>query len=145
MSTKTILKIVAAIAIVCLPFMASSCSKDDDKGPITYTYTWDITGVDLNINNDSIAASWMSARSEVNKLVAKALGESGFVVNSSTKTFTIEIERDAKIENYDERVESAILDVKRTATFVIQAEKLPKSATIVIKRDKKTIVNRALQ
>ena len=145
MNTKTLMKVVAAIAIVCLPFIASSCSKDDDNGPVTYDYNWDITGFTIPNDNDSLATAWMAARSEVNKLVAKAIAAQGFDVNANAKTFKIEVDKDAKVSVYDEKVESAILSVKATSAFQAQAEKLPESAKIVVNRGKTNVVNRSLR
>lgn len=145
MKSKTLLKVMAAIAIVCLPFLAASCSKDEPTGPETHEYSWEISGVDLNSNNYEQVQTWLTALTEVNKLVANAIREKGFTVNATEKTFTIEIERGLSITPYDEMVEDAILDMKKLTSFKQQAEKLPNGAKVIIKRGRETIVNRSLK
>ena len=145
MNSKTLLKVVAAIAIVCLPFIAASCSKDEPTGPQTHEYSWEINGVDLNSNDYAQVQIWLTALTEVNKLVASAISEKGFTVDVASKTFSIEIDRELSITPYDEKVERAILEMKEKISFKTQAEKLPNGAKIIVKRGKETIVNRSLK
>ena len=146
MKTKTLLRIVAAVAIVCLPIIAASCSKDEETGPVTYNYSWDITGFTIPNDNDSVATVWMSARSEINKLLAAAIKAKGFNnVDATAKTFNIEIDREASVTEYDDKVTIAVLETKQKPEFKVQAEKLPKAAKVVVKRSKTTVVDSALR
>lgn len=144
MKTKTFLKIVAAIAIVCLPVLAASCGSDD-KGPVTYEYNWDITGFTIPNDNDSIATSWMLARQQVSKLLAQAIAAKGFVVNVNEKEFSIALDPEMSITPYDDKAQMAVLEVKNTTAFLAEADKLPSSARIVVKRGKTEIINRSLK
>ena len=143
MISKNLLKVVAAIAIVCLPFIAASCSKDDETGPVTHEYSWEITGVNLNDRTQS--AIWLSAMDKVDELWIKAVKAAGFSYDATKTTiFSIEIDRSADIEDYDRKVKRAYFNLSETPTFRTEAEKLPESAKLIVKRGKTTILEEKL-
>ncbi len=146
MNFKNIFKALAVACIACLPFAIASCGDDEPEGPITYTYKWDFTNLSIDAApNDSVQDSWIAARKSINNQIATAYGQAGFQVQATEKQFTIELEPDVRIEPKDELVEETFLALKRSNDFQTQAAKLPSDAGILIKRDRKTVVERTLQ
>ncbi len=136
---KNIWKIMAALLVVALPFVATACGDDEEDVIPTYTYTWELKGIDLNKipQDDQIAV--INARNEVNKLIAKAYTNAKFTVSSSDSKFSIQTDRSVK--DLDETVQITFLTLKQTEEFKTQAAVLPSNSTLLIKRGSTTVVN----
>ena len=137
---KNFWKILAALMVVALPFVVASCGGDDDEDQIpTYTYTWDLNGIDINKVSEDQQVPVINARNAVNQQIGAAYKAKGFTVDTENKKFTIQTE--TAVKTIDERVEETFLELKRTTAFQAQASVLPASATILIKRGSTTVIN----
>lgn len=137
---KNFWKILAALMVVALPFVVASCGDDDDEDKVpTYTYTWDLNGIDINKISEDQQVPVINARNAVNDQIAKAYTAKGFTVSKDDKKFTIQSE--TAVKTIDERVEETFLELKRTDAFQAQASILPSTATLIVKRGSTTVIN----
>ena len=137
---KNLWKILAALLVVALPMLVASCGDDDEVDEIpTYTYKWELNGIDLNKVADEDQVATINARNTVNDLVARAYTVAGFTVDATNKKFTIETEK--AVKDLDEEVQITYLTLKQTDAFKSAASVLPKNATILIQRGSTKVVN----
>lgn len=143
---KNVLKIMAAIVIIALPLVITSCKKDEDKGPKTYEYSWLLQNTQLSSPTVEEEEAALAAKKAVNALFTAEFTKRGFTVNASTQTFSIVTEED--VANWDSKVKQACYTVKGMAELATAAEALPAKASIVVKRSgskEVTIFNETLK
>ncbi len=142
---KNIWKIMAALLVVALPFVATACGDDDDDdGPKTYTYSWNLQNTNLPSSATTAEkAEALVAETTINGLFATAFRAKGFVVDANKQEFSIVTDDD--ISKYDNNVKSAIYEVKGTDALSVAAQKLPSSAKIQVKRKGKTVITENLR
>lgn len=137
---KNIWKIMAAMLIVALPFVAAACGSDDKEDVVpTYTYKWDLNGIDLNKIAEEDQVATINARNTVNDLVAKTYASNGFTVDAEKKSFSIQTE--TAVKNVDEQVQVVFLTLKSVEAFKNAASVLPPRASITIQRSNTKVVN----
>ena len=144
---KNILKVLAAVLVVALPFVVASCSSDDDNKnePKVRTYYWEVGGINLNEIPEDQQVEVINARNEVSKSVAKAYSNAGFNVNETQKSFTITC-KDDELTSYNEKVEITFLTLKQTEDFKDKANILPQTAYLLVTLERKDyIVNKLLR
>ena len=142
---KNIWKIMAALLVVALPFVATACGDDEkETGPQTYTYTWSLQNTNLPSSATTAEkAEALVAETTVNGLFATAFKAQGFTVDANKQQFTI-LTEDA-ISTFDNKVKSAVYAVKSTEALSVAAQKLPESAKIQFKRGNTTIITESLR
>lgn len=143
---KNIWKIMAALLIVALPFVAAACGDDDkeDDGPKTYTYSWILQNTNLPASATTAEKSEaLIAETTINGLFATAFRAQGFTVDANKQEFTI-LTQDA-ISQFDNKVKSAVYAVKSSDALAVAAEKLPASAKIQVKRGGTAIITEGLR
>lgn len=142
---KNLLKIMAAILVIALPLVITSCKKDEDKGPKTYNYSWLLQNTQLSSATLEQEEAALAAKKAVNALFTAEFTNRGFKVNASAQTFSIETEDD--VANWDSKVKQACYTVKGKPELATAAEALPAKASIVVKRSgaKDAIFNETLK
>ena len=141
---KNIWKVLAAMMVIALPFVVSSCSSDDDdNGPWTLTYNWKWENVDFtNITPDSLYLVASTARVNINNQIANAYKNAGFQVNSNEYQFSIVITTndDLTIAQNDLTAQTTFTNLAITPAFQEQVKKIPGDPKMYIWRDGKEII-----
>ncbi len=142
---KNIWKIMAALLVVALPFVAAACGDDkEETGPKTYTYTWSLQNTNLPSSATTAEkAEALVAETTINGLFATAFRAQGFTVDANKQEFTI-LTEDA-ISQFDNKVKSAVYAVKSSEALSVAAQKLPESAKIQIKRGNTSVITESLR
>lgn len=129
---KNLLKFLAAMMIIALPFAVASCGSDDEPEPTgPYTFTWayedyiDPSAPDLTVYQQAIQAIDQAFTSQLNQL--------GYKATASSKSFTRE--RGKSDEDMKSEIGAAITLTKVNAGE--SCKKLKSGAKIVVKRDDK--------
>ena len=144
---KNLLKIMAAILVIALPLVITSCKKDEDKGPKTYNYSWLLQNTSLSSSATTAERqAALAAEEAVNKLFAAEFKKRGFSdADALTQKFSVTTE-DA-VGDWDSKVKQACYTVKGMIELATAAHALPANASIVVKRSgaKDAIFNEKLK
>lgn len=142
---KNLWKIMAAMLVIALPFVVASCGDDDEEqGPITYTYSWTLEGVEPASNATlQERQNNLNAQAAITALIVQEFTKREFTVDATAQKLTISTEEN--ITDWDNKVKRAVSTIKGTDELAAAAEALPEKAKIVIKRDKLTIVDETLR
>lgn len=142
---KNLMKIMAALMIIALPFVVASCGSDDeDEGPKTYNYSWLLQNTQLGGSATTAERqAALLAEEAVNTLFAAEFTKRNFKVNISSQTFSVETTEDADV--WDSYAKRAVSTVKGTDALAVAVEALPANAKIVVKRGSKELVNEKLR
>ena len=142
---KNLLKVMAALLVVALPFVVASCGGDDEeKGPKTYNYSWSLLNTTLpgtpTVAQEEAA---VEAKKTINALFAAEFTKRGFKVDASAQTFSIVTEEE--VANWDGLAKRAVSTIKGTDALAVAVEALPDNAKIVVKRGNSVIVDEKLK
>ncbi len=136
---KNLLKFLAAMMIIALPFAVASCGSDDEPEPTgPYTFTWayedyiDPSAADLIVYQQAIQAIDQAFASQLNQL--------GYKATASSKSFTRE--RGKSDEDMKSEIGAAITLTKVNASE--SCKKFKSGAKIVVKRDDKVFYSAAI-
>lgn len=140
---KNFWKVLAAMMVIALPFIASSCGSDDeDNGPWTITYYWKFLNLNIDQIPDDEQGVVIAARTSITNYINAAYETAGFKVDKNEKTFSkvITVNDEKTINQLDELVMSTLLDLKRTSKdFQEASDKLPNNTTLQVWRNGKYI------
>lgn len=133
---KNLLKFLAAMMIIALPFAVASCGSDDEPEPTgPYTFTWayedyiDSSAEDLTV--------YQQATQAIDQAFASQLNQLGYKATASSKSFTRE--RGLSDESMKAQIGAAIELTKVSAEG--SCKKLKAKAKLVVKRDNKVFVS----
>lgn len=124
---KNIWKVLAAMMVIALPFIASSCSSDDeDNGPWTLTYFWRLEGVDLNSIPVAELSQVAAALTNIDAQIAKAYQAASFKADATLKQFSIVITTndDITIGRNDSKANTVFMDLVSSDAFQDELEKI---------------------
>ncbi len=124
---KNIWKVMAAMMVIALPFIVSSCSSDDeDNGPWTLTYFWRLEGVDLNSIPVAQLSEVASALTNIDDQIAKAYQAANFKTNLTEKQFSVEITKndDITIGLKDSDANNVFMKLVSSDAFQDQLDKI---------------------
>ena len=144
---KNLWKILAALMVIALPLVVTSCKKDEDKGPKTYNYSWTLQNTTLpgtpTVAEEEAA---IAAKKSINALFAAEFRKRGFLdADATSQTFSVTTEDD--VADWDSKVKQACYTVKGLSELFAVAGALPSNASIVVKRSgaKDAIFNEKLR
>ncbi len=136
---KNILKVLAAMLVVALPFVVASCSSDDDddKGPKQQTFAWSYENyLDPSAEDPTI---YTNAAKSIDAEFSKQIQNLGYTLTGD-RTFTILTDKtnaDMKTE-----VQAAIALTKVNASTY--CKQLRSGAKITVKRNNSSFVSERL-
>ena len=139
---KNIWKVMAAMMVIALPFIVSSCSSDDeDNGPWTLTYFWQLENVNRDVEPAQLAALGEALISIENQMVS-AYKTAGFKFGEKNNVFSIEITTndDLTILRQDSKVGDVFTKLAESAAFQEAVNKLEGEPKMYIWRDGKEII-----
>jgi hypothetical protein len=143
---KNIWKVLAAMMVVALPFVVSSCGSDDeDNGPWDYNYSWTMT--ETNLPGNPTAAekqAALAAEATLSQNLAAAFQKQGFSVDVNKQTFTKAQTTDA-VSIWDSKAKSAVYAVKGVENYLESVEALPASARLIVRRGGDEIYNERIK
>ena len=142
---KNLWKILAALIVIALPLVVSSCAKDDEeKGPKTYTWNWTLQNTNLGSNATTAEkTAALTAEGEVNVLFGAAFKAQGFKVDVVGQKFTFDTEEAPTL--YDNKVKSAVYAVLAESSLAGIVQPLPNTAKVVVKRGSTTVIENKLK
>lgn len=143
---KNILKVLAAVLVVALPFVVASCSSDDDNKnePKVRTYYWEV-GVDWNKISANERGSVTTAWGNLNQLIVNGLKKANYNVDADKYAFTITCKDDELVQN-NRSIKGKFMEIMGTDDFIDLAELLPeRSYLLVTLEGKDPIVNELLR
>lgn len=137
---KNIWKVMAAMLVVALPFIVSSCSSDDDD---SWSYSWELSGIDYNnIKDDEAKIAAIRATSEVHKSIAQMIN-SVLQMKSTTNTenykgtLTFEPTKEIEIEEYNAQINNYFYNtLRKSEAFKEIIQNLPESARITLTQNR---------
>lgn len=138
---KFSMKALMAMLLFCLPLAMTSCGSDDDddNGPKTYSYNWELKDANSGSTTAEQQAN-LAEQAKVNQLLATAFSAKGASSNATQQTFSFTGTKSA--DSYDNDVKAAFYSVK--SDIIGKSIDLPNSTKVVIKRGSKQIVSEKL-
>ena len=140
---KKTIKALMAVVLFCLPLAFVACGSDDDDndGPKTWTYKWEVKNNDLDGTTEEKQAR-LNAENKINVLIAAALQAQSGVVNASTQT--AQFVNELSESQNDSRVKSAWYSAKSTAEFIAAAADMASNAKVAFYRNSKKILEESV-
>ena len=124
---KNFWKVLAAMMVIALPFIASSCGSDDeDNGPWTLTYFWRLEGVDLNSIPVDQLSDVAAALKNIDDQISQAYQAKGFKTDVAQKQFSVVITTndDITIGLQDSKANTTFMELVANPAFQAQLAKI---------------------
>ncbi len=141
---KNILKLLAAMMVIALPFALTACSSDDDDDD-NNEYSWTLSNTSLSSGataDDKRRA--LEAEQQVNQMLAMAFTSQKFVVDVTKQTFSVSNTTE-DVTTYDNKVKSAVYSVKGNSEFSSIVSVLPDDARLIVKRGSTKVFDEKLK